>query len=240
MADLTGIESSLSVKITGNSLTGVETTPVNSNPLGSLYIDNRELKGNPIDTGLGNASTGTQRLVLAVDQTSIPAIINILTDPPQSNQIGTYTNNNKVFSVSGNFNAATAGVNNPIYLIKNPVTSTKTIYITKASAGTTITNVAISFKIFASPVVTINGTIRTPVNNKIGSLTASIAEVFSLSTVSSAGSELRNANNGQNSNSLNISDDSSIVITPGNSVLITANPSSNNRDVVANVIWIEI
>lgn len=180
-------------------------------------------------------------IVIASDQTTIPVSIqNVNSAPPQSNQIGSYSNNNQVFSLSGNFNAAVAGLNNPIYLIKNPITNTKSLYLNKIIGGTSVTNVNVNFKLFASPVITTDGTVRAPVNNKINSGIVSNILAYSLATISSSGIELRNSMNGQNANSVILLDDSAIIVPPGSNILITANPSSHNREVVVHVTWIEI
>ena len=194
---------------------------------------------------------GAKGTTTAADVTSTPVdantqalhvqvVNNTSTTPPQSSQIGDYTNADKVFSVSSKLNAALSSVENPMFLIRNPTGSGKKIYIVRGEAGTTDANITVDVRVFSSPTVTANGTVVTPVNNKVGSVAASSVLANSLPTVSANGSVLRDVVNGQNSNSVPFAQDSAIIMPENSAILITARPSTNGREVAITLIWIEI
>ncbi len=146
-----------------------------------------------------------------------------------------------MFSVSFNLAALTAGIDNPILFFRNPVGSGKNVYLHKMSLGCTVTNVAVEFKLFANPTTSANGTGLTIRNRDVGGAgTSTIALANSGPTVSVSGSQLWNSVIGQNGNSLDIDHEFGIKLNPNNSLLITANPSSNNRNVTVTLSWLEI
>ena len=68
MADLTDIEGSLPVKITGAGLSGVETNVVNATPLGSLYVDINEWFGSIAPTVGTKTAANSIPVTMASDQ----------------------------------------------------------------------------------------------------------------------------------------------------------------------------
>lgn len=185
-------------------------------------------------------SANSTPVVLASDQTSIPVTTVSTTTPPQTNQLGYYTDNDKVFSFASSLNMVSAGTDNPLFLLKNPTLNTKKIFIYKILCGATVTNVQSTFKAYSNPTITNNGTVVTPINNKVGSLTVSTINTYTLPTISSNGSLLRTINNGQNNNSVILSEETAILIPPNNNLLITGDPSSNNRQTAFTIIWLEL
>ena len=142
-----------------------------------------------------------------------------------------------VFTVSGSFNAATNGTDNPIILLKNPNASGKTMRLRKLMVGCTVANVIMEIKIFYAPTITANGTAQTPRNNLIGSGTASVASAFSLPTLSSNGTQIFDYSFGQNTAPAEIN--LLLDVQANQNVVITASPASNNRAVQITAIWAE-
>ena len=144
----------------------------------------------------------------------------------------------KVFSLSGNFTAAVGGADNPIFMIKNPSGSGKTMKIRRLRVGCAVTNVIVEFKIFYAPTITLNGTSQTPRNNLIGSSTASAMTAFSLPTLSVLGTQILDVVIGQNSAAPVY--ETSLNVQANQTVVITAAPASNNRAVTIDVMWAEV
>lgn len=149
-------------------------------------------------------------------------------------------NEGKAFSYSSDFILTSSGINNNVLLIKNPIGSGKITYIQKLIIGTTVTNVSVSAKLFSSPVVTSNGTLKTLTNNRIGSLNVASTLIYQAPITSSSGTQIRGSVNAQNANSTIVSEDSMIILEEGQSVLVTGNPSSNNRNIDFTLTLIEL
>ena len=136
--------------------------------------------------------------------------------------------------------AATGNTDNPVLLLRNPNGSGKTLYIYLVSGNTTITNVSVEFKVFADPTVTANGTSQTSQSRYVGGgAGTAVGLVTTLPTVTSNGAALATSTTGQNSSDVDIVNDFSIAIAPNHSILITASPSSNNRNVAIELSWLE-
>lgn len=144
----------------------------------------------------------------------------------------------KVFTLSGSFNAATGGADNPIFLIKNPNASGKILKLRKLLVGCTVNNVFVEFTIYYAPTITSNGTTQTPRNNLIGSSTASVAQAFSLPTLSSLGTQILNFTVGQNSTGPEVN--LHLDLQANQNLVIAAQPGSNNRQVQITVVWAEV
>lgn len=144
----------------------------------------------------------------------------------------------KVFTLSGSFNAATSGADNPIFLIKNPNASGKILRIRKLLTGVNVNNVGVEFTAYYAPTITANGTAQTARNNLIGSATASVTQCFSLPTLSSLGTKIMHYTMGQNSSGPEVN--LHIDVQANQNVVIAANPFSNNRPVQLTVIWAEV
>jgi hypothetical protein len=183
----------------------------------------------PITT---TASSGKQ----ALDVSIIPVASTI----PSSTNIAALVIANAVYTVGTAINMATMGADNPILLIKNPITNTKILYIYSIILGLDVANNAADFELYANPTVTTNGTSQTPQNNNVGNSTASVMQIFTLPTVSSNGTQINEFFYGQNQNSINFLANLSIAIQPGNSILLVGNPiNSNNRPATVSLTWVE-
>lgn len=159
--------------------------------------------------------------------------------PPSASVISQLVAQGKSFIVATSLNTASAGVDNPLVLIRNPIGSGKTLYLYRLIVGNLITNVQCDYRIHHTPTIISNGTAFTPTNALIGNSNTSVFNVYTLSTVSSTGTRLGSLNYGQNSNSLDYLGDFSIQLPPGKDFLLTGNPSSNNRISAITIVWVE-
>jgi hypothetical protein len=161
--------------------------------------------------------------------------------PPSADGIAQYVVAGKVFSAVASVNMASSGADNPLVLLRNPIGSGKKLYLFDITAGTTTKNEYAVYRVYAMPTITTVGTTLTPINNYINAITpAPVGEVFGLPTLASLGMQIRNFNNGQNANGVEVIDSNSAVIEEGGSIVITGAPSSNNRNAEITLIWIEI
>lgn len=148
---------------------------------------------------------------------------------------------NQMYSTSVEVNLATAAADNPAVLFKNPNGSGKTIYIWRIFCGVTIQNVSAEFRVWLSPTITANGTGLTLASRNVGGgAPASAANAYSLPSVSSNGTLAEGMYQGQNSNSIVLTMDSSLALAANTSMLITGNPLSNNRSAIITIIWYEV
>lgn len=161
-------------------------------------------------------------------------------DIPSTASINYFVTNGKVFTFGMNLNMPSAGTNNPLLLLKNPSGSGKTIYIYKVSTGINVANVNACFKLFHTPTITSNGTSKTPVNSSIGHSTASSAELYSVPTISASGTEMKTWSVGQNGNSIDFLGDFEIRLPANTNLLLTGDPSSNNRESSLTLCWAEV
>lgn len=145
----------------------------------------------------------------------------------------------KVYSLSGEFNAASGGNDNPILLIKNPSGSGKTLYLLRLYVGCVVTNVPVEWKIAHTPTITLNGTSQTPQNFTIGGA-ASAMTVFSLPTLVSIGTVMGDFGNGQNAQGMELLTGIPILLSANQNLVISAAPASNNRVVEITAVWAEI
>ena len=172
---------------------------------------------------------------LDVSAILVPSITSV-----QSGNIGELVKAGRVYSVALTLNMAIAAFDNPVILLRNPVGSLKTLYIYRILTGVFTSNTFVDFKVFANPTITTNGTSQTPVNRAVGGgFGASVMTAFSFPTVSANGTPLLTQVCGQNTNSFDGVEDFSIQVSPNNNLLITANPSANNRESKVTVIYAE-
>jgi hypothetical protein len=169
-------------------------------------------------------------VTLAIDQPTLSVSVTGSTDLASG----------KVFYAAiDNYNLATAGSNNPIFLFKNPIGSGKTMNVFSVTGNCKVTNVQVTFLMFKNPTITTDGTPFTPANANFGSSNISVANIFKSSTVSSSGTLVVIDQVGQNSNSSNMVIIEQIAVSPGQTMLIAGNPFSNNRAVILSVGWTE-
>jgi len=186
-----------------------------------------------------DSSDHTRELVVNSDGSLNVNITSAPSAPPAAIGISSLVTDNKVFGVAISLNQVSAGSANPLLLIKNPSGSGKTLYVYLIAFGVAVTNVSSKFFIFSNPTVTTDGTSQTPSNQKIGSSTTSAIEVYSLPTISANGNRIRSYQVGQNNNSIESIADFSIHLPANNTLLITGDPSSNNREAVITAVWAE-
>jgi hypothetical protein len=167
-------------------------------------------------------------------------VAGLVTNIPSSSTISQYVKDGKVFTISGTFTATNSSADSPLVLIHNPTNSTKVLYLYRLFMGLASLNVGASFSIYYNPTITTAGTSVTPRNNLVGSSLVTSMVATSLPTVSALGTQLVRLGYGQNNNSLDYMGDFSIHVQPNNSLLITAQPSSNNRDCTITVTWAEV
>lgn len=171
--------------------------------------------------------TGSIPVVIASDQTSIPTGIQGDVDA------------GRVFSVAQDVNMASAGSDNPLVLLRNPSGSNKTAYFYTIQGGTNVANVSAVFRFFSNPSITTTGSLAIVAKRKIGSSVDSVITASTLPTVSSTGTRLSGLVTGQNSNSVIFGEGFATSLPPGFDALITGSPSSNNRNAVITVAWLE-
>lgn len=152
-----------------------------------------------------------------------------------------FTINNNTYGNALEVNAASNGTDNTAILIRNPNGSGKIFYFFMMSAGVQINNVFITYKLFANPTITTNGTAQTPVSLNVGGgAGAAVALINTLPTVSANGSAIVAKLMSQNGTEVNLVQHGIIALNPNNSMLITANPQSNNRVSAYTLHWAEL
>lgn len=245
-----GLSSSgATVSVTGGKL-DVNAT-VNANSLQDINIISTFSAMNP---GYVNAqglySTGTvasPKPVIVGGLTSSGTVKNILLDSNGALQVSVVPavdTGNKYYMVDTSINRAATGdanlgTDNPMLLIVNPSTSTKTLGIVTRIYGIAVTNVMAMFRLYDSPVVTSSGTALSVRPGLSGNSTPSVAQAYKLPTVSSKGDLLDSYIISQNSSGAPIQESQVLQLPPGKKWLVTAAPSSNNREVDISVKWIE-
>lgn len=189
-------------------------------------------------TGQTSPLSITTRGRLRVDTSSSPADPSIA---PTASSISDYVKALKVYTTVVSVNMASSGTDNPLLLLRNPSGSGKTMYLYKTSFGVAVANVFATFKLFSNPTITTNGSAVTPVSNSVGGgAPASTMLTNSLPTISSTGRAVGTYVIGQNVSSLASVEDFSVHVQPNNSVLITGNPGSNNRQAEVTIVWAEV
>ena len=198
-------------------------------------------------SGTVTANQGTTPWTISgtvtANQGTSPWASNIRVVPTDAHSMyadGIYTDNDKSFSVSASINQTSGGADNPLILIRNPVGSGKRMYIRTLSYGIPVANVFGTMKLFANPTITANGAALTIANGQLGSAVASSMLATSLPTIAANGTQLRSTTYGQNSDAIIVDINGRIVVPPGNNLLITGNPASNNRIAALSLTWIEI
>lgn len=145
----------------------------------------------------------------------------------------------RVFSVATEVNMAAGGTDNPLILLRNPALSGKTLYLVRVQAGNSVANVAAVFKVYHTPTITLNGTVVTPQNRKIGSVVPSAILANTLPTIAVLGTKVSSLANGQNTNSVVFDEEYSVAVPEGKTILLTGSPLSNNRQAVLTMVWVE-
>lgn len=207
----------------------VDALPAGSNSIGKIG-DLEKWLGSAAPTVGQKAMAASIPVVMASDQPAISTSTQGILEQVSAG---------KIFCAALQANSGNSGVDTPMLYLKNPTGSGKSLYVWKIQAGTSITNTSVIFKVFKNPTITVDGTSLTIVNRYIGSGATSIANAFSKPTASSNGTLMSALTQGQNSNALIFADDYSIKVDPGNSIIVTASPSSNIREMLVTAIWME-
>jgi len=161
---------------------------------------------------------------------------------PSKENLSLWVSCGRVYSVATELNMTYSGVDNPLFLLRNPSGSNKIGWIYRVSVNVEVTNVLGAFRMFSNPTVSNYGASQLPVNMYVGSSRTSSMLTTTLPTVSSPGTKLISIDVSQNnSNASNlITEDFSIAIAPGHSILLTGNPGSNNRLSSLTFMWAEL
>ncbi|MEY2859131.1 MAG: hypothetical protein RLZZ74_3444 [Cyanobacteriota bacterium] len=129
-----------------------------------------------------------------------------------------------------------------IYLV-NSAANTKTIFIsTMLLAPGPDNGNYITYNFYYNPTVSANGTAQTIVNLRPGSATASVLSVFITPTVSANGTRSHIFTVGKSDQASPMYHgklDPYIILTPGNTLLITGSAKANGTSNLANLIWFE-
>lgn len=166
-------------------------------------------------------------------------IIQSTTQPSQIN-ISALTKAGYVYTIPLAINMGSTGSTNPLILIKNPSDSGKRFYLYKITFGPTLTTTVTVLRAFSNPTITANGTTQTPVNLAIGGgFGASAMQVFSLPTISANGTLIHNFVEASGVSSFGAVTDFGVQLLENNNLLISAEPSANNRELSITIIWAE-
>lgn len=148
---------------------------------------------------------------------------------------------NKLYSFADQINMDTSEIDNPIILLKNPSGSTKQFVFWRARFGILVQNNYAHYKFWVNPTITANGTSGTIVNTNLGGgAPSSQMEVYTLPTISNNGTLMALYTLAENGNSVMTDTEATIALQPGNSLLITGNPKSNDRDAMCSLLWLEV
>ena len=153
---------------------------------------------------------------------------------------GTFVDAGNVFSWAGEILAQSSSSNNPLFLLSNPLGSGKRIFLSYTYGGLIAPSNYVMIRMFSNPTITNNGTPQIALNNSIGNVKTSSMNIFTLPTISSLGSQLRNLIQGGSQNSIKFVEENTIQVLPGQSILTTGQPQNNQKDVSLTIIWTEI
>lgn len=147
--------------------------------------------------------------------------------------------NNRAYQTTFVYNVMNSGTEYPIIYARNPVGSSKTVYVRAITTGnTTGASKSITLKVYANPTVTVNGSVLPATSMHVGGgAPASTTLVTSAPTVTSNGTVLSQivCTNEQG----NLDYDWGLLVAPGNAILVTLTGSANNQNVDTNIIWTE-
>jgi hypothetical protein len=183
---------------------------------------------------------GTATYVLGQNTMANSAPVTLASDQPSIDQSQVDTDSIWSFAIKS-INMAISGSNNPLVLLRNPNASGKTIYIKSIVCSVITTNVQASFCLFYGPTITANGTVGTARSNTIGSGASAVLLVNTLSTISVSGTLIAAQSLGQNSHIVDLCKPGPdyIKLSANQNLLLTGDPSSNNRLANIQIVWRE-
>jgi hypothetical protein len=183
-----------------------------------------KVKGNSDNTLIGNVG----------DRFKVDSI-------SSNNTTGNYVDTNKMYSLAIDVVMTSAGVNNPLILFRNPLGSGKKAQIFSIHCNNAITNVGALFRVFTSNTIITNGTAITPlVRNVNNGQPASVMLTNSSPTATLATSATHANFIGQNTTGLNILENTPIILQPDANLILTGDPTSNNRNSSLTLVWAEL
>lgn len=167
--------------------------------------------------------TTTQVVISTIVQNASSTTVTVTTATPHGATVGATT----TIAGTTNFNESHTVVS---------VTSTTVYTFTRA-----VTLVLLSENTGTSTMTTSLGTALSeyPMKRAV-SPTAALALATSLPTVTSNGEALAMAAQGQNSTGMTILQSDEMSLEPGQNLLVTTKPASNNRAIAVTIIWMEI
>lgn len=221
------LQGSLPWQVTGGTFSIVGTTlPVTQSGTWNTNVTTGSLtsfEGGIWTVGLssGNNTVGVVRGRLQVDTT------------PSTQTVSYFA------ADSGQATAATAATDNPILMLVNLSTNTKQVRLQTRSFGCDVVNVIVVYRMFLDSVVTSSGTSKTITKLYSNNAAVSQMQVFGSPTLSSVGSIIDSFAMGQNTSAQYLTEVQPILVDPGHRLVLTANPSSNNRTVWMSIKWVE-
>lgn len=180
--------------------------------------DDTKLKGGTDETPIGNVGDR-----LKVDSTT--------------SNVG--LDNSKIFSSTVLVNASSSSLNNPLLYLRNPAGSGKKLYILRASGNTTISNERTLFGVHLNPTVVVNGVATPVVSRDLGGVAVSVVQAFTLPTITALGATISWTPTGDNTSEQEFVGFELALLKPGNNILVSGQPKSNNRVQAITLIWFE-
>ncbi len=135
-------------------------------------------------------------------------------------------------------NFTPSGTEHPFIFIRNPGGSGKQIRIRSVTQSIVSTNKPTTFRAYFNPTVTANGTVETPVNKLSDSVIATVALLTTLPTISANG--VRVNADVPVAGVFVVEPGFTMIIAPGDSFLITVQPTVNNTLVNVTMDWAEV
>ena len=146
---------------------------------------------------------------------------------------------NKFFFINSEYSSGSSETDS--FLIKNPSTSTKNLYLKSILiSGMNTVAVRCRVRIYQAPTISDNGTVQTIYNRNIGSgLRSSIALAYHTPTISNRGTRIF-AYSVQECNT--VQDDFNLgqIIYPNQSILITIHNDATNKITSITFVWAEL
>jgi hypothetical protein len=152
------------------------------------------------------------------------------------------TKANKVFGVGITVNLPTAGTETRAFLIRNPAGNTKNVIFWDFRAALSNTTVTAAFiRFYVNPTVTAVGTSVATHNRYRGSAVNSTALAYTGPTAATPGilTEVSYITGGSNGHSEHEDFHGSLILQPGQDLLVTGTPDGVNRALFISFVWSE-
>ena len=131
-----------------------------------------------------------------------------------------------------------SGTEHPLFLLRNPGSSTIKVRLRKSSFGIVSTNKPTVFRLYFGPTITANGTPLSEINKNLESVLISQTTTFLSPTISSNGNIL--ATFVSVSGFFVVEHDQTFILGAGDNLLITAQTTVNNTEVTYTLDWAEV